>query len=284
MLDSQLKPWLIEAPLAEFCTDSPLDDDIKSRLIQDVFKVLPAKPDDEVAYVNYHKTEAMKRLTGKTGKGSKQDIVRQQGGVVKGPVRGSRSTEPELEVPPENDGARTTLAEQRAAEEAEREAAAQAEREAAEKAAQEAQAAADAEAEARRLAAQMETPPDEPVTPERLAVIIETLEEIYNIHCPDKISKIPRLLQKYRQEEEFLRSCTTIRVTPSASVQPQPHPEPEALISSPGEEKKEEKSVGAIPTPTPKFPVGTAIKSSAPTGTSASPLSVPSSPYTPCSR
>ena len=181
MLDSQLKPWLIEVNhLPSFGTDSPLDEDIKSRLIQDVFKILPAKHDDEIAYVNYHKTESVKRLTGKSSKGNKQDMIRQQqSGAVKGPVRGSKSTEPEVEVPPENDGARMTIAEQRAAEEAEREAARlAAEREAAEKAAAaEREAVAAAEAEARKLAAQIETPPDELVTPERLAVIIETLED-----------------------------------------------------------------------------------------------------------
>ena len=73
MLDSQLKPWLIEVNhLPSFGTDSPLDEDIKGRLMREIFKILPARADDEAAYVNYHKTESVKRLTGRNQKGGMQ--------------------------------------------------------------------------------------------------------------------------------------------------------------------------------------------------------------------
>ena len=66
MLDSFLKPWLIEVNhLPSFGTDSPLDQDIKERLMRQVFKVLPVRADDEQAYSLFHKSEAARRLTGK---------------------------------------------------------------------------------------------------------------------------------------------------------------------------------------------------------------------------
>jgi len=77
MLDSQLKPWLIEINhLPSFGTDSPLDAEIKGGLMKEVFKVLPARADDEQAYTLYHKAEAAKRLQGKgtTGKVSLAEV------------------------------------------------------------------------------------------------------------------------------------------------------------------------------------------------------------------
>jgi hypothetical protein len=93
MVDSQLRPWLIEFnhlprylsfassppppnPLSRpshcsaivpnlrhsFGTDSPLDQDIKERLMEEVFRVVNARPDDEQMYALYHKLEAERRL------------------------------------------------------------------------------------------------------------------------------------------------------------------------------------------------------------------------------
>lgn len=240
MLDSQLKPWLIEVNhLPSFGTDSPLDDDIKGRLMKEIFKILPARADDEAAYVNYHKTESVKRLTGRNGKGG---VQRQQQGSVKALAR--RAVEPEVEVPPENDGARMTLAEQRAEEEIER-----MEKEAAERVAkEEEERRLREEDEAVRVAAEKEalahteTPPDEPVTPERLAVIVQTLEEIYKVHSPDKINKIPRLLQKYlHREEEFLRFVYhKYDVTPPPAPAPAPAPAA-AFAPGAGDESQEQR-------------------------------------------
>ena len=64
MIDANLKPWLIEVNhLPSFGTDSPLDMDIKGRLIDAIFNILPVLPDDEDTYSLFHKKEAERRLT-----------------------------------------------------------------------------------------------------------------------------------------------------------------------------------------------------------------------------
>jgi hypothetical protein len=45
-----------------FGTDSPLDRDIKERLMEQVFSVLPARADDQQAYMAFHKAESERRL------------------------------------------------------------------------------------------------------------------------------------------------------------------------------------------------------------------------------
>ena len=66
MMDSSLKPWLIEVNhLPSFGTDSPLDQDIKDRLMAQVLASVPVLPDDEQAYNAYHKQEATRRLLAK---------------------------------------------------------------------------------------------------------------------------------------------------------------------------------------------------------------------------
>lgn len=51
MLDKAGKVWLIEVNhLPSFGTDSPLDLDIKERLMEQVFQTIPVMPDDEDAY------------------------------------------------------------------------------------------------------------------------------------------------------------------------------------------------------------------------------------------
>ena len=63
MIDSKLRPWLIEVNhLPSFGTDSPLDLDIKARLMKQCLRALSVQPDDEQAYAQYHKLEAEKRL------------------------------------------------------------------------------------------------------------------------------------------------------------------------------------------------------------------------------
>ena len=46
-----------------FGTDSPLDADIKGRLMEEVFSIIPVRPDDEQMFSLYHKMEAERRLT-----------------------------------------------------------------------------------------------------------------------------------------------------------------------------------------------------------------------------
>ena len=66
MMDSSLKPWLIEVNhLPSFGTDSPLDQDIKDRLMAQVLASVPVLADDEQAYNAYHKQEATRRLLAK---------------------------------------------------------------------------------------------------------------------------------------------------------------------------------------------------------------------------
>lgn len=63
MLDSNLNPWLIEVNhLPSFGTDSPLDRDVKERLMKEVFSVLAVMPDDYAAFQAFNKAESEKRL------------------------------------------------------------------------------------------------------------------------------------------------------------------------------------------------------------------------------
>ena len=53
MLDSNLKPWLIEVNHApSFATDSPLDEKIKRNLINDTFNLLNMNIDRKNEYVS----------------------------------------------------------------------------------------------------------------------------------------------------------------------------------------------------------------------------------------
>eukprot|EP01039_Chlorochromonas_danica_P005990 gene5990-6597_t len=62
MIDDKLNPTLIEVNhLPSFGTDSALDLDVKERLMQQVFSVLPCLPDDAVAYGYQMKVEAERR-------------------------------------------------------------------------------------------------------------------------------------------------------------------------------------------------------------------------------
>jgi hypothetical protein len=60
-----------------FGTDSPLDMDIKGRLMQQVLPALSAQYDDEQAYISHHKQEAEKRLNGER-QGRLREIEREQ--------------------------------------------------------------------------------------------------------------------------------------------------------------------------------------------------------------
>jgi len=190
MIDSNLKPWLIEVNhLPSFGTDSPLDRDIKDRLMQQVFKVLPTRSDDEQAYIAHHKSEAGKRLTGRSSQRSKMDEedTKRESSSSRPPAE--RVT-PKVQVRKQQDDSSSIAS-----------------------ASVQPEASVVVEPESLSVLPSVsgaeENPTgfdDEPVTPERLQEIIEILTEIYIEHSPEKVSKIGRLLQKYvGREEEFLR-------------------------------------------------------------------------------
>jgi hypothetical protein len=64
--------------MCSFGTDSPLDQDIKERLMAQVMSVLSVKPDDEAAYNSYHKAEANKRLHAKREADKASELQQQQ--------------------------------------------------------------------------------------------------------------------------------------------------------------------------------------------------------------
>ena len=204
MLDSNLKPWLIEINhLPSFGTDSPLDQDIKERLMRQVFKVLPTRADDEQAYALFHKSEAAKRLTGKGGNVAQrmaEKAAREKAEAERLKKERAQRNQEQMTIP---DGDRGLSAE--AAEEKRRAEELAAELEA-ERLAREAIQKEEDEKAAEIAANAAADPEDEECTPERLVEITATLIEIYKEYSPDKVNKINRLLQKYiGREEEFLR-------------------------------------------------------------------------------
>lgn len=197
MIDSHLNPWLIEVNhLPSFGTDTALDLDIKERLMEQVFAVLPAMPDDQQVYQAHQRAESEKRLIA-------QRRTQQQ-------LREKQEAEQQRE---------RELAKHRAA-------AARARREAALNAMR-ADAAANTpqEGSPSNFHGDGEAPRgdhpygenavegneegeefDEECTPERIEEIKEILREVYSKYSPEKVPKIDRLLTKYAShEEEFLR-------------------------------------------------------------------------------
>jgi hypothetical protein len=71
-------PGAHNLPFISFGTDSPLDQDIKERLMSQVLSVLSVKPDDEQAYNAYHKYEANKRLHAKREADKQAEVAAQQ--------------------------------------------------------------------------------------------------------------------------------------------------------------------------------------------------------------
>mmetsp|Transcript_27495 Transcript_27495/g.32510 ORF Transcript_27495/g.32510 Transcript_27495/m.32510 type:complete len:1206 (+) Transcript_27495:135-3752(+) len=67
MIDQSLKPWLIEINhLPSFATDSVLDKDVKSSVIQQTLKVVTATPGDRKKYDEGNKRDSGHRLYGRT--------------------------------------------------------------------------------------------------------------------------------------------------------------------------------------------------------------------------
>lgn len=245
MLDDKLKPWLIEVNhLPSFGTESPLDLDIKSRLMEQVFNTLPVRMDDEQAYQAYHQFESEKRLRKgrsdpsidgkedkKGGAPRSKSLDRNGGSSGDGQGQGQRERKSQqatadavfLDPVAAAEAEEARLEKERG----EREQYELKEREyllSAQNKALEALAAAAATA-AQALCRGAEMPHfafttaldslgevvvttliSENDTQYRLLEINEILAGVYEQYCPEKISKIDRLLCKYQgREEEFLQ-------------------------------------------------------------------------------
>jgi len=189
MIDSNLNPWLIEVNhLPSFGTDSVLDRDIKERLMEQVFSVLPALPDDQQAYMLHHKAESEKRLNAqkrtnalleKREREAKEKELRER---PRPPVRPREvkrdtvvKTEPAAEFGSKNESEKSNPESVRSG-----------------------SSAPDA--------AEDDDIFDEECTPERIIEIKAILFDVYKKFSPEKLNKIDRLLAKYvSHEEEFLR-------------------------------------------------------------------------------
>ena len=63
IIDHALKPWLVEVNhLPSFATDSPLDQNIKSRVIEQTISIVKAKPHDRFIYEQAQRCKAEERL------------------------------------------------------------------------------------------------------------------------------------------------------------------------------------------------------------------------------
>ena len=85
MIDSSLKPWLIEINhLPSFATDSPLDLNIKQAVLDQVLRIIRAKPDDKRRYDDARRAASSDRLYAKS---------RPSGGPAGGPSAGPPSAQ-----------------------------------------------------------------------------------------------------------------------------------------------------------------------------------------------
>jgi len=192
MIDSNLNPWLIEVNhLPSFGTDSVLDRDIKERLMEQVFSVLPALPDDQQAFTLHHKVESAKRLNVQKQKNAileKREKEAREKELRERPRPPLRPREPKREGGSAKTNSPASSAEAAARLEAEK-----------------------ALQQDSRVAGAMETTEEdddiyEECTPERILEIKAILYDVYKKFSPEKLNKIDRLLAKYiTHEEEFLR-------------------------------------------------------------------------------
>lgn len=75
IIDHALKPWLVEVNhLPSFATDSPLDLDVKSRLIEQTLSVVKAKSNDRHVYEQVQRGKAEKRLYESPLTGTADDV------------------------------------------------------------------------------------------------------------------------------------------------------------------------------------------------------------------
>jgi hypothetical protein len=169
-----------------------MDQDIKQRLMEQVFSVLPVMADDQVAYAAHHKAESEKRLVAQNRisahtKKEREAKEKEAKDKAKPPLRprepkkdysvlkadgtlGVETSAKAADGRSDTDGARGGGAENSAGDDEDSD------------------------------------NYDEDVTPERLLEIKAILFDVYSKHSQEKLNKIDRLLAKYvTHEEEFLR-------------------------------------------------------------------------------
>jgi hypothetical protein len=169
-----------------------MDQDIKQRLMEQVFSVLPVMADDQVAYAAHHKAESEKRLVAQNrisahAKKEREAKEKEAKEKAKPPLRprepkkdysvlkadgtlGVETSSKTVDGKGDADGVRAGGADNATGDDEDSE------------------------------------NYDEDVTPERLLEIKSILFDVYSKHSQEKLNKIDRLLAKYvTHEEEFLR-------------------------------------------------------------------------------
>jgi tubulin polyglutamylase TTLL6/13 len=184
MITDTYKPVLIEVNhLPSFGTDSPLDLDIKKRLMKEVMSVISALPDDEYAFIQHQKEASEQRLIKKKEVVNNIDkntakliAIEKKKEVVKKPTSASTSTTPTTETV-----SITTTGNS--------------------------QSAQVKETKNISNSQHLICEENDPMVAEskKLELIKIILKEIYMQHRPDKVLKIEKLLTRYvGLEEQFL--------------------------------------------------------------------------------
>jgi Tubulin-tyrosine ligase family len=196
MIDSKLQPWLIEVNhLPSFGTDSPLDLDIKERLMHQTLRSLAVLPDDEQAYLQHHKAEAEKRLMARREK-DKEERQMEIAGILgrdkPTPRQAAKKPQPTRVAGPQ--GQNRDIGGVGPSVEVEHCASCDA-----------VETLDDIARDTFAVTASTAETAEE-CSVQRVAEIRNTLLEIYAEHSIEKVPKIDRLLGKYTgREEEFLR-------------------------------------------------------------------------------
>jgi hypothetical protein len=214
--------WYVNALRGDsFGTDSPLDLDIKGRLMEEVFSIINVRPDDEQMFSLYHKMEAERRLLAercvhKQSQSSTVSLIVSLCVIWCGlcvlisttasssKVREKERVERERKEEAERLG-RERWSRKRAEMLREREKEAERQREVAAAAAaaraKEMEDAGVREVERQRqmdrLEAQQCMAVPTPVSADRYQEITRILGRVYEIYCPNKMNKIDKLLSKY---------------------------------------------------------------------------------------
>jgi hypothetical protein len=169
-----------------------MDQDIKQRLMEQVFSVLPVMADDQVAYAAHHKAESEKRLVAQNrmsaqAKKEREAKEKEAKDKAKPPLR-PREPKKDYSVL-KADGTLGVEANTKAGD-------GKSDGDGARAGGVDNSAGDDEDSDNY----------DEDVTPERLLEIKAILFDVYSKHSQEKLNKIDRLLTKYvTHEEEFLR-------------------------------------------------------------------------------
>lgn len=105
LVDENLKPWLLEVNhLPSFGCDSPLDWNIKERLISQTFDILGISPDDKDRYDEAQARSTQQRLYGASGVGGGRDVSKPDNQLadlplIKGKSQRQQTQQPETDGP-----------------------------------------------------------------------------------------------------------------------------------------------------------------------------------------